>query len=115
MVARASVQNMTASGSVIIAESSDTSTGINTGGLRLAALVIPANMDSDKITFEGSFDGGSTFTSLFDVNGMPYVTMIKPNSAVMMTPLDFAGTDILRFVSDRAESAERLINIVMRP
>lgn len=115
MVGNTQIQNLTASGSVTIAQSSNTSTGINTSGLKLAAVVIPATMDSGKITFEGSFDGGSTFTSLFDINGMPYVTKITPGSAVMMTPLDFAGADIVRFKGDRTESAERIINVIMRP
>ncbi len=115
MVESTSIQNLTAAGSVTISASNKISTAINTGGLKLATMVIPVGMESGKISFQGSFDGGATFIDLIDVNGLPYVAKIIAGRAVMMVPLDFAGVDIIRLVSDEIETAERIIGIVMRP
>lgn len=53
-----------------VASSGTTSNGLTGGGSRLVGLLLPA-LDSTTIEFEASFDGGTTYVSVYTNSGTP--------------------------------------------
>lgn len=89
------------------------------GGLRIAAIVIPAAWDAADISLAGSPDGGNTWMRIYDANGTEYV--IKA-AAGRYIPIDLSmtmGIKHLRIYSGVSgapvdQSADRILTLMLR-
>lgn len=100
--------------SAIIASSGTVSNSIDTSGTSIVGYILPSSFTGTSITFQVSNDN-DTFVELKDTNGNDITHIVAQNTAVAISPLDFAGWRYVKFVSGSTEGAERVINIQTRP
>jgi len=90
----------------VIAITTSLSAAVNLGNKRLAAIQMPAAWDAAVITFQGSLDG-TTFSNLFDSNGLemsiPSLSATA-NLGISIDVASFAGWPFLKIRSGTAAS-----------
>lgn len=98
----------------VIPASGTTSAAVDTHGTSIVGYILPATFTGTAITFEVSNDN-SSFYSLYNTDGTEISHTVAQNTAVGISPLDFAGWRFIKFVSGSTEAAERTIAIQTRP
>lgn len=73
----------------------------------------PAAMDGTEVTFQISFDEGTTWKTLIDAAGAPITQTFTASSAFALPP-EAAGAHLVRLVSDATETAARTIKVTTK-
>lgn len=92
---------------------------INLGGLRLFGITIPAEWTTANLTFQTSFDGGTTWANMQDKQGNALVVVATPNSYIALTPSNFSAVQYLRIRSGTEldpinQAEERTLKLILR-
>ncbi len=92
---------------------------INVGGLRPFCLIMPSAWTTANLTFQASYDAGTTWNNLYDINGNEIVASAAASRCITMDPVPFASTQYLRVRSGVsglavAQGADRLIKLILR-
>jgi hypothetical protein len=113
--------NMCAMDSVAatIANGTSLSGNLNLGGLRLFGIVMPSAWTSASLTFLMSPDGGTTWVSMFDINGNELTATVAASHFVALDPTLFASVQMLQIRSGTsgapvAQGANRQLTLVLR-
>jgi len=78
-------------------------------------IVTPAALTSTAITFEASFDGGTTWVPVQQVDGGGAFSLtVSTSQFIPIDPRVFAGVELLRIVGGSSEGADREIGVVLR-
>lgn len=100
---------------VTIANNGTVSTAANFGEKVLCGLTMPAAWTAADLTFQISYDGGSTWTALYDDGGTAVkVTSPGAGKYLALDPSAFAGVVRLKCVSSVAQGAARTLTLVSR-
>lgn len=105
---------------VTIAANGSLSGAINLGGLRLFAVVAPANWSSSKITLQMSPDGGSTWVDVYDANGNEVFGTAEPSRCIAFDPKYFSSIQYLRLRSGTSATpvaqtgTDRTLQLIVR-
>lgn len=88
-----------------IAVGASLSNGVNLGGQRVAAIVVPPNTEGSALTFQGSADGVNWYNLYADESGTTEVSVAITVGAVNVLPRDiFAGIPHLKVRTGTAAS-----------
>lgn len=88
------------------------------GGLRLAAIQMPAAWTAASLTFQASVDG-AVWSNLYDAGGVELAISAASNRLIVADLAQFAGLPYLRVRSGTAASpvsqaADRSLNLILR-
>lgn len=88
-------------------------------GLRLFGIVMPAAWTAANLTFQASFDGGTTYVDMYDYNGLEVVATASTSRLIVLDPVVFASIPLLKIRSGTAASAvnqggDRTLTLVLR-
>lgn len=106
-----------------IASGQSLSDGVSVGGLRLFGIVMPAAWTDANITFQASFDDGSTWVDAYDADtisaGNEYKISAAASRFIGLDPNYFAAIPMIRLRSGTsslpvAQAAARTITLVLR-
>lgn len=102
-----------------IASGASLSDSMNLGGLRLFGIVMPAAWTAANLTFQASFDGGTTYVDMYDYNGLEVVATTSTSRLIVLDPVVFAAIPLLKIRSGTAASAvnqggDRTLTLVLR-
>lgn len=116
---RFTVSNLLDSVTAIIASGASISGDINLGGMRLFAIQMPSAWTAANLTFQVSFDQGSSWTNLFDALGNEYVVTAGATRTIVLDPTDFAALPLVRIRSGTSttavtQAADRSIGLILR-
>lgn len=105
--------------SVTLAEASALTGAINLGGLRLFAIIMPADWTSANLTFQMSPDAGNTWVNVMDQNGSEIVAVAGTSRCIVLDPTQFAAFQHLRLRSGTAsasvnQTASREVTLLLR-
>ena len=98
-----------------ISEDAVNSTGVQTDGLLLSGIVLPATMTGTAITFDFSFDG-STWVDVVETDGTEVSYTVSAGNVTRVDPSGwaFASSGFIRVTSGSAEAADRSIKLIFR-
>jgi hypothetical protein len=74
---------------VTIANGASLSSAGDLGGTRLVGIIMPAAWTAAALTFQVSYDGGTTFANLYDEYGLEYTVTADAGRAIKVPALDF--------------------------
>lgn len=102
---------------VTIANGASLSGAVDLRGLRLAAIVMPADWDAANLSFQASLDDG-TYFNVYTTAGEKTVTAAD-DRYILIPPDDFAGAQWLKVRSGTAgvpvnQTAARTITLLLR-
>lgn len=94
-------------------------THVTNKGLRLFGIVMPAAWTAANLTFQASFDGGTTYVNMYDYNGLEVVATASTSRLIVLDPVVFASIPLLKIRSGTAASAvnqggDRTLTLVLR-
>ncbi|MFA6280382.1 MAG: hypothetical protein WC612_06285 [Bdellovibrionales bacterium] len=102
-----------------IAAGAALSGAVNLGGLRLFGLVMPAAWTAAGITFQVSYDGGTSWSNLYDANGNEVSVTVAASRAIALDPVTFAAISMIKVRSGTAAApvnqiAAAAVQLVLR-
>lgn len=102
-----------------IASGASLSDAITLGGLRLFGVVMPAAWTAANLTFQASFDGGTTYVDVYDYNGLEVVATASTSRLIVLDPVVFSAIPLLKIRSGTSgtavnQGAARTLQIVLR-
>jgi len=105
--------------SVSIAAGASLSDATNLYGLRLYAIAMPSNWTTANLTFQGSADGGTTWTNMTDAYGNEISVTANVSSFIVLDLSQFSGLQYLKIrsgssASPIAQAAARSLQLVLR-
>jgi hypothetical protein len=98
---------------VTIANGAQLSSEINTGGMALVGLYLPAALTGTAITFQASSTSGGTYLDVYNSAGQVSYT-VAPSRYIAIDPKDFQGMIYLKLKSGSAEGAARTITVSLK-
>lgn len=101
--------------SVTISSGGTTSTSAVLHGCTPVLFLTPASLTGTSFTFQGSIDGGTTFTTMKYSFGTSVSYTVAANGLYILEPADFVGVDAIKIVSGSSEAADRTIKIKAMP
>ena len=101
-------------GTVTIANGQTTSTQIDTRGASIIMIKTPIAIEGGCFTFLVSVDNGETFSPYHSGGGCPVKVRYGPDRAIGITATDFLPATTVKIVSDVPQSAERILDIIIR-
>ena len=98
-----------------VSEDAVNSTGVQTGGLLLSGIVLPATMTGTALTFDFSFDG-STWVDVVETDGTEVTYTVTAGDVVRVDPSGwaFATAGCIRVSSRATEAADRKIQLIFK-
>lgn len=101
-----------------IASSGDLSGEVNLGGLRLCGLLMPDAWVSAAITFQASFDGGTTWVDIYK-DGAEYSETVDVDQYISISPEVFAAVPRVKVRSGTSgtpvtQTSGAVIGLVLR-
>lgn len=94
-----------------IAISTQTSDAVKLYGCTAIGFAIPAAFTGTTVTFTGSMDGGTTFSTIKDKLDATVSYTVSVDSAYALDAATFAPYDQIKIVSGSVEAAARSITI----
>jgi len=105
--------------SVSIASGASLTDAVNLYGLRLFAVVMPSAWTAANLTFQTSYDGGTTWANMFDQSGSEITATADTSRCIVVNPTQFAAQQYLRIRSGTSstavtQSAARALRLILR-
>lgn len=102
-----------------IASGTSISGAINLGGLRLFAIVMPSSWTTANLTFQASYDGGTTWVNMYDASGTELNITASASRMIYLDPYIFSSVPMIKVRSGTSASpvnqaADRTITLVLR-
>lgn len=102
-----------------IAAGSAVSAPVSVGSFRLFGLVMPAAWTAAVITFLVSFDGGATWSNMYDKNGAEISVAAGVSRYIALDPAEFAAVPMIKLRSGTAAApvnqvAAASISLILR-
>ena len=98
---------------VTITSGQTVSDAIDTQGLDMVQIEMPAAFTGITMTFQSSLDN-STFNACYNTSGTALSCTVAASRNILISPQDFAGVRYIKLVSGSAEGATRSIRIQLR-
>jgi hypothetical protein len=95
--------------STVIPSGDHLSGAIDTLGLTLIAIKIPAAMTGANFTFKACESLAGDYETIYYGNGNPITVNIVADTFLVLDPKDFQGFRYLKIRSDAAEAADRTL------
>jgi len=88
-------------------------------GLRLFGIVMPSAWTAANLTFQASFDGGTTWVDVMDATGAEYVVTAGTSRYIPIDPTPFSAIALLRIRSGTSvlpvnQADARSLTLVLR-
>ena len=100
---------------VTIAAGSDTSDVLDLEGSSIVAIIAPVGFEGTSITFTASEEKDGTFIQVTrGIDGNVVTGYVVANKHVLLLIDDFFGAKYVKIVSSATESAERVIDFIMK-
>ncbi len=104
---------------VTISNGTSITNGDNLGGLRLFGLVMPALWTPANLTFQASFDSGTSWHNVKDSTGNEITVTASAGDCVVWVPTAFASIPMIKIRSGSAASpvtqaASSIIQLILR-
>jgi len=92
---------------------------INKDNYRLFGIVMPAAWTAANLTFQASFDGGTTWNDVMDATGTEYTVTAGTSRYIPVDPTPFAAIPMLKIRSGTAaapvnQAADRALTFILR-
>lgn len=101
--------------SLVIANGAQESAALNTGGMTLVGILLPAAFTSTTLTFEVSDAIDGTFVLLKSTtSGTTLSYTVAQGTYVALDPKDFQGVQFLKVKSGSAEGAARTLKLSLK-
>lgn len=100
--------------SATIASSGTVSTVINTGGMTVVGVMLPATFTGTTLTFKASTDGINFFTVKSTTSGTSLSYTVAQGTYAALDPKDFYGIQYLEIVSGSTEGAARTLLVSLK-
>ena len=109
----------TASKTAVIAAGQRISSSVPTAGSKLFGLVMPATWSAASITFQASFDGGTTWRDMYDSSGNEIGAVVAASRVIILDPVLFSSIALLRIRSGTSgapvnQAGGRAIVLILR-
>jgi hypothetical protein len=102
-----------------IANGQALSGALNLGGLRLFGIVMPAAWTAANLTFQMSYDGGTTWVDVYDTTGSEVTTTAAVSRYLAVDPALFASLALIKIRSGTTgtpvnQGGDRVLQLVLR-
>jgi hypothetical protein len=116
---RHTVVNISDTLTATITNGQSLSGGLNLGGLRLFGIVMPAAWTAANLTFLISPDGGVSWNSLFDSNGVELTAAAAASRCITLDPAMLPAAQWLQIRSGTSttpvtQGADRVLTLILR-
>jgi len=99
---------------ITIPSGQQSSSIIDTAGMSLVGVRIPASFTGTSISIQESNSLTGTFRDVYNVNGVAASFPVAANRTVMFNPSDLAGLQFICLKSNAAEALDRSLNLILR-
>lgn len=100
---------------ITIASSAQESSQLDTGGLTLCGIFLPAAFTGTALTFEGCPDSGGTFVAVKSTtSGTTLSYTVAQGTYCALDPKDFQGLRFIKIKSGSSEGASRTLTCSLR-
>lgn len=99
---------------VSIASSGTTSSIINTGGMTLVGITLPATFTGTSLTFKSASNGITFQTVKSSTSGTSLTYTVAQGTYVAIDPKDFYGVQYLELVSGSTETGARSFSVSLK-
>ena len=99
---------------VTIASGQQISGVLDTFGMSLVGIRMPAAFTGTTLTFQESNSSTGTFRDVYNASGNQLSIPVSTNRTILFTPSDFAGLRYVKIKSGSSEAADRSINVILR-
>jgi len=91
-----------------------TSPAVNLHGTRLVGLIFDSAPTPFSLGFEFSPDGGATWYTAYDEDGLPFELAVQNVGWYLLWPTRLVGVSLVRFTFDEDEASDVVITCVSR-
>lgn len=105
--------------SVSILTGAAVSNSLNLESLRLFGIVMPAAWTAASLTFQASFDGGTTWVNMYESSGTEISVTASTSRYIALDPVIFASITMIKVRSGTSgtpvnQTADRALGLVLR-
>jgi len=98
---------------VTIPNGQTVSNAIDLGEQVIVGIQMPSGFTGTSLTFQASADA-ITYVAVTDKAAAAYTVTVSASKYIVISPYDLAGVRFVKFVSQAAEGADRIIQVVTR-
>lgn len=102
---RNTIINIADTVSATISSGTSLSGAVNLGGLRLFGIVMPSTWTTANLTFQMSYDGGTTWVNMYDASGNELTVAASTSRYIALDPLLYSSVSMIKVRSGTSSAS----------